>query len=528
MPPDPHRESARLRGLLEVTRLIRSGERREAVLQAIARTVGETLGFGTVVINIYRPQWDDFRVEAIHGGERAVEALVGDVRGWDVWRPLLDPRFARGGAFFVPHGHFDWEALAPNAYIPDLPESEDPGAWHPEDLLAAPMRRSSGELLGVLAVDEPDDGRIPDEAQIDALAAVAAHAALALQSAEETARAHEHQVALEELMNISRKLTGTVQTQEILQAVCEGIHVTLGFRSVAVDLPDAAQGGFCARAAVGWDVDDPTINGVMTEQELLELMRDEFEIEGCYLLDREQATGVIDPRHWLYHSELNGRGPRGWDDHWLMSPLIARSGELAGIIWADDPEDRMVPDRERLQALRIFANQAAAALGTAHRFEEVRYLANHDALTKLRNRRAFGEQLAAEAARATRYRRPLSLVVCDLDGFKQLNDTRGHLAGDRVLETFAGLLLEGRRDADGVYRIGGDEFALILPETGADDAAGAIARIREAMPASAEGRLAQLTASFGAARHSGDAATGDDLFRSADRALYEDKRRHCS
>src|SRR5689334_12991097 len=101
MTPNASSPSARLRGLLHITHLVRSDAPLDTLLQAIARTCSEALGFGVVVINLYRPAWDDFRVEAIHGGPRALEALVGDVRGWDVWKPLLDERFERRGAYFV-------------------------------------------------------------------------------------------------------------------------------------------------------------------------------------------------------------------------------------------------------------------------------------------------------------------------------------------------------------------------------------------------------------------------------------------
>jgi diguanylate cyclase (GGDEF)-like protein len=502
---------------------VRLGEPRHSLLQAIARTVSQSLGFGTVVINLYRPAWDDFRVEAIHGDEKALESLVGDVRGWDVWRPLLDPAFERRGAYFVPHGQFNWESHAPNAYIPDMPESEEAGAWHPEDMLAAPMRHSDGHLLGVLVVDEPAHGQVPSDDEIDVLVAFAAHAALALQSADEAEAAARHHAALEELLGVSRRLTETFAIDEILRSVCEGISSTLSFRCVAIDLRDADE-VLRARAAVGWEFDSPPVSTPIQLPELAAIMLDEFETEGCYLLTSEQAEALLDPVHWTYHSELSGRGPNAWNDHWLFVPVRDRGGELVGVIWVDDPVDRRLPTRTRLQALRIFANQAAAALDAAAQFEEVRFLADHDPLTKLLNRRVFSEQLGVETARSERYGRPFSLIMCDLDGFKHLNDTRGHLAGDRALAAFAQLLLDGRREVDAVFRIGGDEFAVLLPEVPGDEAQAVVARIREQLAAIQEGPLAGLSASFGVASHPDHGQDPDELFRAADDALYEDKR----
>ena len=129
------------------------------------------------------------------------------------------------------------------------------------------------------------------------------------------------------------------------------------------------------------------------------------------------------------------------------------------MIWVDDPQNRLVPGPRTLQALRVFANQASTALDAAAQFEEMRFLADHDPLTRLLNRRAFSERLSPSRRGLRALRPPVSLIVCDLDGFKQLNDAHGHAAGDAALEGFAELLADGRREVDGVFRIGGDEFA---------------------------------------------------------------------
>ena len=137
-----------------------------------------------------------------------------------------------------------------------------------------------------------------------------------------------------------------------------------------------------------------------------------------------------------------------------------------------------------MQALRVFANQATAALDSAGRFEEVRFLAEHDTLTRLFNRHAFAARLEIEMTRSTRYGRPFTLVVLDVDGFKSVNDRHGHLAGDAALEQFGLVLRAGLRAADTAYRIGGDEFALLLPETSAAEARAVIERIAEDLEAS--------------------------------------------
>src|SRR5436305_5936104 len=97
---------SRLRGLLEVTRLVRTGEELPQLLSAIARTISDSLGFGTVVINLYRREWDDFVVTTVYGDDAAREALLGQVRQVSDWGTLLDERFLQRGAYFLPEGEF--------------------------------------------------------------------------------------------------------------------------------------------------------------------------------------------------------------------------------------------------------------------------------------------------------------------------------------------------------------------------------------------------------------------------------------
>jgi len=147
---------------------------------------------------------------------------------------------------------------------------------------------------------------------------------------------------------------------------------------------------------------------------------------------------------------------------------------------------------------------------------ELRFLADHDPLTRLLNRRAFVVRLESEVARATRYERWFSLVLCDLDGFKHVNDTLGHSGGDDALQVFARAIGQALRKGDDGFRIGGDEFALLLAEATEDDARQVIDRVRD--------RLAEIQASFGVASCPADAHDAQSLFRLADEALYHAKR----
>lgn len=147
-----------------------------------------------------------------------------------------------------------------------------------------------------------------------------------------------------------------------------------------------------------------------------------------------------------------------------------------------------------------------------------------DSLTGLLNRHALEERALVEFARSRREGRPVALLVCDVDDFKTINDTLGHPAGDQVLRRVAGVLSGETRQVDAVARVGGDEFALLLPGADALNATATASRLRLAIRHSAGAAPLRLTASVGVAvgPHEGDSL--DELWQAADRAMYEAKR----
>ena len=504
-----------LRGLLEVSRLVRASEEVPALLAAIARTVAETLGYRTVVINVYRPAWNDFEVTTVHGSAEASAALLGNVRTVERWETLLCKDFERRGAYDVRAGAYDWSHAGPT-YTPAAvgDRAGDGDAWHPEDALFLPMRNTAGHLLGVISVDEPVSGKRATDEEIDVLVSVADHAAYAVQGAQEAADAERHRLALEQLLRVSAQLTAQAGADEILRAVCPAVRDALGFQNVLALLVDS-YGWLDPRAAVGWSLDGPVSRPVRLG-DIEPLLDPAFEIEGCYLVPNEEAERRVSRDQFVYVSERNGHGPWAWDRHWLLVPLQDGEGNTIGMITVDEPDDRMLPPGEKLQALRIFANQASAAILAAKNLRELRFLADHDPLTRLLNRRAFVDRLEGEVARATRYGRSFGLVLCDLDDFKDLNDRFGHPAGDEALQRFARTLQGALRKGDDAFRIGGDEFALVLAEAHEDDAREVVARIAS--------KAGGLRASFGMATCPDHASDPQTLFRRADEALYEAKR----
>jgi len=177
---------------------------------------------------------------------------------------------------------------------------------------------------------------------------------------------------------------------------------------------------------------------------------------------------------------------------------------------------------EEIRELEELAQRAGPAIENASRFREARQMADLDALTGLHNRRYFHETLAREVARAHRYGRRLALVVFDLDDFKAINDRIGHLAGDAVLAETAERVKDVVRSADVACRVGGDEFAVILPESKTGDADQLYHRLLGAVGSRPVGQAGRLSVSAGIAelREEDDPTT---FFERADEALYRAK-----
>ena len=241
-------------------------------------------------------------------------------------------------------------------------------------------------------------------------------------------------------------------------------------------------------------------------------------IAGTVFLERKPIItnlGSADPRFIVKEVLSNTKSL-------LCVPLIAK-GEVIGVINITNKKHDKLFNQKDLEFITSLANQAAIAIDNAKLYE----LATKDGMTKLYIYRHFYTLLENEIRRCARYKRNMSLIMMDIDNFKKINDTYGHLTGDLILKRLAATLQETVRKIDIPARYGGEEFVVILPETDKKDACVIAERIRKNV-AQIEVKINETqtlspTISMGVAQFTTDGQEAKDLINAADTALYYSK-----
>ncbi|MBI2775694.1 MAG: sensor domain-containing diguanylate cyclase [Chloroflexi bacterium] len=451
------------------------------------------------------------RVYLVENGEDLVpiafEGTVGayEIVDWNVLRAKVGEGFtgwvaAHGTPLLIPDANADPRGVQ-IAGTDEVPES----------MLVVPMRHDT--IVGVITLSKLGLRQF-DEDDLQVLMILADQAATALESARLLSRTESMAEELRRLLEMSQELAQTLDPKQVGAVIARHLTVALGVDACAISsfdpdgdrilsLGEYPEVGFVQKHPEYALSDYPETRRVLATQATVVVdVEDETADAGERALLRETGHRLL-----------------------AMIPLIAK-GQPVGLVELLSVENRPLDD-SRLALARTMANEAAMALENARLYEAARSLADRDPLTGFFNHRFLYERLGEEIVRSRRSRRPLSLLMLDLDDFKLVNDTFGHQFGDRCLVHLAEIVRSTLRQSDVPARYGGDEFAVILPDADLAAAEAVAARIIEELashPLVADGRgPVPVSVSIGVATVGDAVRTPTELVGAADARMYEAK-----
>jgi diguanylate cyclase (GGDEF)-like protein/PAS domain S-box-containing protein len=442
--------------LAQLARRITASLDLRETLQVVAQAVVDQLGFGAAVVNLVQPG-DLCEVAAVAGPDEVGQALLGTRAPLENFRRMLDGCESWGELRFLDHRNDHGLSRTVAGWTPPGPAIEDDDAWHPEDILLAPLYASGRTLIGVLSVDIPADGRRPNAARRRLLEQFAGHAALAI----------EH----------SRVHTLVADSEQLFRTMFD-----------------------CSPIAVALMTEDQDITRVNAACERL--------------LGRTAAELIGRPAEELIPDAANDDGDQ-YEVHFTRpdgSEVWGRVNRTSLAAGVRAGPHLVLTQIEDITLLRAMQAQFAHA-------------ATHDQLTGLPNRGLVLDRLTEVLVDAEKSGRRVAVLYCDVDHFKEINDTLGHAAGDQLLTEIGRNLASTARHRDIVGRFGGDEFVLVAYPMPTEAKAAALAErvmrtVRRPVELSGEPVVASL--SIGVAM-SGPHDTADSLLAAADQALYTAK-----
>lgn len=389
-----------------------------------------------------------------------------------------------------------------------------------ESMLLVPMLYE-GRALGVIVLSQLGYDRFTAQ-DVQTMSIFAGYAAQAIANATAYERLERQSGELarqldsqRRLLEINEKLLTTLDQASVLELIADGLQAVVSFDNLSVFRVDREQGALVAVLAREAYAEEVMRHVVPIGSGLMG-----WAVENGQPVLANDALG--DPR------AMQIPGTPAEAEAIVVVPLIA-GGEVIGALNVGriGGEEVYFSDVD-FDLVKLFAGQAAIAMRNADEHHAVSLRAETDALTGLGNHGAFQRELSTRLAAIDRETSPgggrLAMLMMDLDSFKTYNDRHGHPAGDALLHAIATAIHGAARSDDGVYRYGGDEFALILPHAGAVEAAGVAERVRRAVARLTQSNPTPVTITVGLAAYPEDATDRNGLVAAADTALYYGKQ----
>ena len=500
------RERDRMAGVVSASNAISSTLDLDQLLPLLASAAADSVGRARAEVYVFTEEMTRVETSAVSGFSAADSRRLSS---------LLE---ASVGAYPAEQRVIDTLAPSPQSFgepgipVEDAKLFEEIGKLH---TLVTPLV-AHGRVLGVFDTWTPFDATPFEPADVAAAAAVGQQAGLAIHNARLLARTQQHATEQAALLRVSQAAVSSLELDAVLAEIAQASLGVANAEACAIEIWDPEQGDTVLAAeatidawpgtsAVGKRIsfdDWPVSPRVLQEQVTLNMLATDDDLSV-----REQEHLLADNTQSL-----------------LMVPLVVNGLSLGILNLFSRNARRFTPDEVRLAS--ELAAQVSIAIDRARLHEALRERADTDGLTDVLNHRAILETLDNEISRTTRGGPPLSVLMIDLDGFKQINDTYGHQTGDQMLRETAAFLRAGIRDIDHAGRYGGDEFLLILPNTDTDGArqiASRLLDLAEDATVTIDGRCFPIQLSAGIATAPEDGLTRQELLTVADTRMYESK-----
>jgi diguanylate cyclase (GGDEF)-like protein len=363
---------------------------------------------------------------------------------------------------------------------------------------------SRGNLVAILALGERKSGKYSLE-DVNLVETVTSQVAASLEKEYLQEELRKREQELELINRMATVVTSSLNIRDVYEAFVAGLREVVDVDWATIALIDGDEIRFevlSTDVGSAWQAGEKILlKGTGTE----------------WVVKRKKA--FVEPnlaknrRFWTGESHLK-QGIRSI----VYLPLMVKNEAIGSLIVASRQPNAYAPGQVRL--LGRLASQIAMPVENSQLYAKAEERARIDQLTNLFNRRHFDERIKQEIDRHSRYRSMLSLILLDLDFFKAYNDTQGHVAGDKILELIGSLVNGAIRNTDTAFRYGGDEFAIILPQSATDDAFVVAERVRGRIASEMSKKDIRISASLGLASWPTDGVTADELVKVTDRALY--------
>ena len=478
--------------LNEITRAISSAQDLPTILQSVVRLAVELVGADCGSLAVINPDGSTLQYPSVYNLPEALcqeVERVGEGLAWQIiqtGQPLLLENYTTH-----PNARPGWSNAPVYATI------------------GVPVA-AGNHILGALGLFSGQPGKHFSRRELGLVEMVARQAAVAIENVRLFDAAQRRAREADKLRQAVSAVTSALDLDQVLESILVNLADVVPYDSSALFL---------------FEGDHLRIRAGRGFPNLPELKEQIYPLDNPLLVEMNAARAPVIIHDAQYDPRFQRWGENSYIHGWMGLPLMAR-GELIGYMTIDHhlPGAYGAPEAALVQA---FANEAAIAIENASLFKQVQHLAITDPLTAIYNRRYFFEAAHRELERARRYDLPLALILLDLDHFKNVNDTYGHLAGDAVLEETARRCQQSLREVDILARYGGEEFVILLPITALEGARQLAERLCEMLSQTVVYGQVQVavSASLGVTELSPACPDIQALIEQADQALYHTKHK---